>query len=485
MSFNISLTAILNELFIINIFLAILLVFFERRNPRNTLTWLMVLLFIPIAGFILYLFLGQDLRKRKLFNLKSEDEAKIIRDNYRQQALLETDSCQFNDPRCHQYTDMIRLHLLSSSSIFTQDNYVEIYNEGHAKFAALLESLNNAKNFILMEYYIIRNDSLGKKVVQILTAKAKEGVEVRLLYDGMGCIRLPQKFFQPLLEAGGQTAVFFPPFIPYINFRLNYRNHRKICVIDGEEAFLGGFNIGNEYLGLSKKFGFWRDLHLKIKGSAVNSLTLRFLLDWRFASKEDVSFEKFFAPKKSCPQGGKAIQIVSSGPDSKWRSIKTGYLKIIASARKHIYIETPYFIPDESIFNALVIASLSGVDVRIIIPNKPDHLFVYWASLSYCGELLEAGIRFFTYKKGFIHSKMITADGFVSSVGTANLDIRSFKINFEVNSFLYSSEIAQQLEEIFMQDMLDSTEITLERYRKRSMLVKTKESVSRLLSPLL
>jgi len=300
----------------------------------------------------------------------------------------------------------------------------------------------------------------------------------------MGGRRFSKRAIGQLREAGGEVAIFFPPFVPWLSIRINYRNHRKICIIDGREAYVGGFNIGDEYLGLSKKFGNWRDTHIRIEGSAVSSLQWRFFLDWRFATKEEI---------KSCHshlhQPGKekhvGIQIVSSGPDSKWPSVKDGYMKMITDARERVYIETPYFIPDDSIFETLRLAGLSGVDVRVMIPNKPDHLFVYWASMSYIGELLKAGVRFFTYENGFLHSKVLIADDFISSVGTANLDIRSFKLNFEVNAFIYDEGVNLRLSEKFLNDLNFCKEITLEEYKNRSRMVKIKESVSRLLSPIL
>jgi cardiolipin synthase len=309
-------------------------------------------------------------------------------------------------------------------------------------------------------------------------------VEVKLLYDGMGCMHLPRKFFRPLLDAGGKVASFFPPLLPYINLRINYRNHRKICLIDGEEGFVGGYNIGDEYLGISKEFGFWRDTHIRIKGSALDELELRFLLDWRYASHDNFIAAAQYFPTRS-EQGKSGVQIVSSGPDSKWSAIKNGYIKMISSARSNIYLQTPYFVPDDSILEALKIAALSGIDVRLIIPGKPDHYLVHWASLSYVGELLEAGVRCYTYNRGFIHSKLIVIDGLVSTVGTANLDIRSFELNFEVNAFIYDEKLSQDIEASFIKDLDDCTEITIEGYLSRSLSVRIKEAFCRLLSPLL
>jgi cardiolipin synthase len=475
--------AILKVLTFLNLIFALLIIFFERRNPSATWAWLMVLILIPGIGFILYLLLGQDLSRRKMFSLKTEE------DRFHKKLLIQgkqisEDTMEFHDKEMIKYKDMVYMHLVNSQSIFTQDNNVEIYTDGHDKFDALLKSIEKAQHHIHIIYYIIKNDKIGNKIINALTKKASEGIEVRLLYDAMGCRRLPRHFFNKLKNAGGKVACFFPSLLPLINIRLNYRNHRKIVVVDGREAFVGGFNIGDEYLGKDKRFGYWRDTHIKIIGSAVGSLQQRFLLDWRYASQEKITFDKDYFPQVSF-NGKIGIQIVSSGPDSEWEQIKNGYLKMIQSAKRNIYIQTPYFIPDESILEALKIASLSGVDVRIMIPSKPDHPFVYWASLSYIGELLKTGVRSYTYDKGFIHSKVMVVDGNISSVGTANMDVRSFKLNFEVNAFIYDNNVSKALEDIFEEDIHDCTEITKTLYAKRSLYIKFKESISRLLSPVL
>jgi cardiolipin synthase len=475
---------VMDYVFLINIIFAVLVIFFERRNPTATLTWLLVLLFMPILGFILYVFLGQDLRKKKLFYLKKEEGRELLPLVEKQDRFLREDRIVFNNPRIKEYKDIIFLHLKIDKALYTQDNSVQIFNNGDQVFAALMESIRKARYFIHIEYYIIRNDSLGKAVIELLSEKAREGVEVKFLYDGMGCMRLPRKFFAPLIRAGGETASFFPPLLPYINLRVNYRNHRKICIIDGEEGYIGGFNIGDEYRGLSNYFGFWRDTHLCIRGSAIDGLELRFILDWRHAAKDDsVASERYFPTRVK--EGKTGIQIVSSGPDARWKSVKNGYLKMINKARKSIYIHTPYFVPDDSLLEALKLAALSGVDVRIIIPRKIDHIFIHWASLSYIGELLEAGAKPYYYDNGFLHSKMIVIDRLVSSVGTANFDIRSFQLNFEVNAFIYDEKIGQELHETFLRDLEECTEISIDCYSKRSILVRVRESFSRLLSPIL
>lgn len=469
----------------INIIFAILLVFFERRNPTTTWLWLMVLTFLPGVGFLLYLFLGQDLSKKRVFKTKEAEDYCFKDLATIQEEEIHNDEYIYIDPNYIEYENLIKMHLISSEAFFTQDNSVEIYFEGNKKFKALLESIDGAKKYIHIEYYILKSDGLGKRVIDALCKKAEEGIEVKLLYDGMGGRKLSKKDIGKLKEFGVEVAVFLPPFVPFLSLRINYRNHRKICIVDGREAFVGGFNIGDEYIGLSKKFGYWRDTHLKITGSAISSLQWRFLMDWRFATDgEEIGICQTYLVDEDST-GSTGIQIVSSGPDSKWPSIKDGYLKMMSNAREKVFIETPYFIPDDSILEALRLAGLSGLDVRVMIPCKPDHLFVYWASMSYIGELLQAGVKFYTYEKGFLHSKVVLMDDFVSSVGTANLDIRSFQLNFEVNAFIYDETINLKLTDKFLNDLQYCKEITLEEYNKRSRIVKIKESFSRLLSPIL
>lgn len=475
---------IVTFIYIINIFLAILVILFEKRDPTSTWTWIMIMFFIPIFGFILYLFLGQDLRKQKFFHYKKEEEDIVLSTIQAQHTILNNDYLVKNNQFLSQYRDFIHLNLTTDNAIFTHNNDVKILNNGEEKFPKLIESLKKATKFIHIQYYIFRDDDIGNKIIDILVDKAKNGIDVKVLYDGMGCIWLPKKFFNRLIDVGGKVVCFFPPFIPYINLRLNYRNHRKICVVDGIEGFIGGLNIGDEYLGKNASFGFWRDIHLYIKGSAVTTLDTRFLLDWRFASGEDLSMGKNYLPKNSYI-GHKPIQIISSGPDSQWGAIRNAYLKMISRAEKSIYIETPYLIPDDSILTALKLAALSGIDVKIIIPCKPDHMFVYWATKSYAWELMEAGVHCYTYNDGFIHSKIIAIDSKLCSVGTANLDMRSFKLNFEVNAMIYDKETTKELETIFLQDIEKSTHLTNDHFKRRPFIIKVKEAISRLLSPML
>jgi cardiolipin synthase len=337
-----------------------------------------------------------------------------------------------------------------------------------------------------MEYFIIKNDFIGRKLIETLVEKAKDGVEIRLLIDAMGGRQLSYSSacIKKLVAVGGRVAFFFPPRFKYLNMKLNYRNHRKIVVIDGEVGYIGGFNIGKEYLGLKKKFGAWRDMHLRIMGSSVQDINARFLMDWRFASQEKIVLSEAYY-SKVIQAGTTGIQIVSCGPDEGKAQIKRGYMKMITSARKNIYIQTPYFVPDSSILDSLKMAAQSGVAVKIMIPCMPDHMFVYWATYSYVGELIKSGVRVFIYDKGFLHAKTIVVDGQVASIGSANFDMRSFKLNFEANAFIYDEAEAHKIEENFKNDMADCHELTKEIYYNRGIVIKFKESISRLLSDLL
>lgn len=475
----------ITTIIILNIFLAIILIFLERRDASSTWAWLMVLFFIPVFGFIVYLLLGRQLRRKHLFRWEGRDKIGIDKLIDYQIDAIDKGTFEFKLDDALHYKDLINMHLRNNHAVLTQDNDVQIYNDGAIKFAALLEDLENAKDHIHIQYYIFRLDGLGSRIHEVLIRKARQGVKVRLLFDDMGSRGVRKRHFQELMKLGGEVETFFPSIFPLVNPRLNYRNHRKIVVIDGRIGYIGGFNVGDEYLGLDRKFGYWRDTHLRLEGSSLHPLQTRFILDWNQAStNQDIEYSDRYFPAIPL-KGSVGLQIVSSGPDSEWEQIKNGYLKLMTMAKKFIYIQTPYFIPDSSFMDTLRIACLSGIDVRIMIPNKPDHMFVYWATYSYVGQLIKAGAKVYIYDNGFLHAKMIVVDNEASTVGTANIDVRSFKLNFEVNAFIYDRETSHHLAELFEQDMLLSTELTWELYEQRSRLIKLKESFSRLLSPIL
>lgn len=473
---------------IINVSLAGLMVFFERRNPASTWAWLLVLFFIPILGFLIYLIFGKNGKKEKMFREKEEYDQRVyfkylLRNRHSAEKIQRQKEVIENKGRLVEadyLTDLAYLHL-NSGNWMTFNNQVTAYGTGKEKFEALVQDIRAAKHFIHLEYYIWRGDQLGTRLVEELAKKAAEGVEVRLLYDGMGNAALPKNFFAPIHNAGGYTAAFLPPFM----VRLNYRNHRKLCIIDGKAGYIGGFNVGDEYLGIVKRYGPWRDMHLRFVGDAVDQMQIRFIMDWNFTAKTGkVQLEETYFPERE-QWDGIETQIVSSGPDTQWKNIRNGYFKMMNEAEDHIYLTTPYFVPDDGIFEALRVAALSGIDVRIIIPGNPDHISVYWASMSYLGELLETGVRCYQYEKGFIHSKTLFIDGLVASVGTANMDIRSFDLNFEVNAFMFNAGITQQLEQEFLKDLESCVEITKEWYYRRRWWFKLKEAMARLISPML
>lgn len=420
-----------------------------------------------------------------MFKLKKEEDERL-----KDRMVESTDFLQYTEKfesSIIEHRDMIYSLANLNTSPYTTNNKVSIYTDGKELFDEIKNQLKKAKKYIHIEFYIFKDDELGKEILDILIDKLAEGVEVRLLYDTVGSRLFSKKGIDRIKKAGGKVGAFFPSFLRIINLNLNFRNHRKIVVIDGNVGFVGGFNVGDEYLGKDPKFGYWRDTHTKIVGSAVNDLNLRFMMDWRYTTREDINFTKYLNEDINPYNGNVGIQIINSGPDlSEIDEIKYGYLKMIQKARRYLYIQSPYLILNSSLLDAIKIACLSGVDVRIMIPSKPDHPFVYWASYSYAGELLKFGAKIYTYDKdAFLHAKTVVIDDSICSIGTANMDIRSFELNFEVNSFIYSSDIATKQKEIFENDIEKCLQVTREIYENRSRIIKFKESISRLLSPVL
>lgn len=475
------LTFIVDHAFSINILLAITIVFFERRDPKTIWTWLLVLYFIPVLGFLLYLLIGQDMRKSKMFKNKELED--VVQSAVLKQEQKVKNKRIFNDDgKLFRYHDLVMYNLAAAKSVYTDDNDVEIYTDGKEYFAHLYEAISTAKEFIHIQSYIIKNDELWQALEKLLYKKVKEGVQVRILYDSMGCRKMGKQDWERIQRKGIQVGEFFPAFFKRLHLRINYRNHRKIIVIDGTSAYVGGFNIGREYLGLDKKFGYWRDTHLRISGSAAVSLHVRFILDWNYATKQNL-FENENLVHEFVPgQGKEGVQIISSGPDTQNQEIRDNYQKLIGKARDHVYIQTPYLVPDEIIVNEIKMAAYSGIDVKIMIPCKPDHPLVYWATYSYVGELIDAGVKCYTYDNGFLHAKGVMSDGLVCSYGTANMDVRSFALNFEVNATIYSQKTTSKLEKIFEEDLEYCTEITPEVYAKRSLAIRIKEQFSRMFS---
>lgn len=474
----------MNNILWINILLSIVIVFFQRREPSSVWAWLLVLNCIPIVGFFLYLLLGQDMHKNHMFRVKGiEDEINLA--IKAQTDTFEHEQFSFKNKKLNSFLDLV-LHNVKYGAFFSDNNSVDIITDGNKKFEQLLADINAATKYIHIQYYIIKPGEPFDRILEALKQKASEGVEVRLLVDAMGGRFMSKRYIKKIKSYGIKVGIFFPAFLGKFQLRVNYRNHRKLVIIDGKYSYVGGFNIGSEYIGLDPKFGYWRDTHLRVQGNAIHELQARFALDWNYATKENLLINEKYFEATSPTNGNVPMQIISSGPDSKKPLIRDNYLRLLSKAKKSIYIQTPYFVPDDTFLDTLKIVAESGVDVRIMIPCKPDHPFVYWATYSFIGDMLASGVKCYTYDNGFLHAKGIMIDGLVSSYGSANMDCRSFKLNFEVNAVIYDADITSHLEDIFLTDLKEHcTEITPYRYNQRSLLIKFKEQISRLLTPVL
>ncbi|HEX6922751.1 MAG TPA: cardiolipin synthase [Bacillales bacterium] len=475
-------TGTLNVGFTIIVFLIAIVIFLENRDPSKTITWLVVLTIFPAVGFIFYMIFGQSYRKRRLFQKKAFLDDETFAEMERAYPLKKEQMETMGD---HQQLMFRLAHKLGKSPIsFSTDS--RILTNGQETYDSIFEAIRGAKNHIHLEYYIVRDDGIGRQFKELLIEKANEGVEIRFLYDAVGSWLLPKRYRKELREAGVEMVSFFPVKLPFLNHKINFRNHRKIVVVDGDIGFIGGLNIGDEYMGKGKNgFDFWRDTHLWVKGEAVRSLQLLFLQDWYYMTGDSLYLPEYLSPKIVDEDNLGGVQMMASGPDGEWESIKSLFFSMIVSAKKSIWIASPYFIPDADILSALRIAALSGIDVRILVPDRPDKRIVFYASRSYFPELLEVGVKIYEYEEGFMHSKLIVVDGELASIGTANMDMRSFHLNFEVNAFLYRTKSTNELVLDFEEDFRHSRQLALESFRKRSILSRVVESTSRLLSPLL
>lgn len=467
--------------YLINIIIALTIALMEKRDISAAWAWLFVMLLLPGIGFIIYLFFGWKLNQRQIFDLKAQkrlgisDMAEYQKRNPKNKPTLDT----------NLENDLVQMFLNTDNAILTTKNDLKIFTDGHEKFNSLFEDLKKAKHHINIEYFTIYDGQLGKKLRKILVQKAREGVQVRVLYDLFGSKGSKQKFFKELIQAGGEVTPFMKSKLGYYSFRINFRNHRKIVVIDGSVGYIGGFNIGDQYLGRNKRFGNWRDTHLRLEGSVVLQLQSRFFMDWNASAKrQKVQFSLDYFPQSNV-QNNIPMQIVSSGPENDVQKIKQGYIKMIMGAKHSIWIETPYFIPDDALMEALLIAIRSGIEVRIVIPQMPDHPFVYRATEYYVQQLLKAGARIYSYQNGFMHAKTIVVDNMITSVGSANWDIRSFKLNFEANAFMYDPKVAEQIIATIKNDLKDARELDEEYFKQQSSWKKFRQLASRLISPIL
>ncbi len=467
---------LLTIIYIVNLVLLLTMLFLERGDPHRIMLWLVIMVVFPVLGFVLYLIFGQTFYSNFAFRPKKVGDVDVER-------IVESSKSAIEEDAAEGFKDAATARGVAVSGAFnySRDNEVQLFTDGNDKFAALIEDLKSAKKFIHMEYYIIRKDELGDEIVRILTEKAAEGVEVRLLSDGIGYNTSPSAT-KALKEAGGQVKLFHSTAAVLLSPKKNNRNHRKIAVIDGRVGYIGGFNIGVEYLGKGP-MGHWRDGALRITGSAIDALATRFLADWRYASGEDLFDGDYYADDSVRGKGDARAQIVSGGPDmGDTNGIAFQYLMMIEAAEKSVYIYTPYLAPNRACMSALRSAAMRGVDVRVIIPDIGDHPFVYWCNRRCAAELMRDGVRVFEYNDGFVHCKNVVVDGRICSVGSANFDDRSMVLNFEVNAMVYSEKLGSEMDASFMRDLETSTEYTLEKYENRTLVQRIKTIASWLVS---
>ncbi len=482
---------ILITIFILNFIFLFTMVMAERKQPNTILSWFVVLTFLPVIGFVLYLLFGGglSLRTRRLINRRKRYTSDYYKFVSWQRVNFKALKAQ-NEKYDYAY-DLINFIKSDDNCAFTTDNKVEVFTSGEEKIEHLKQDLKNAKSSINIEYYIFADDKVGKEIMNILLEKAKSGVKVKLIYDSVGCLGTPRRFFRKLKRYGGEVAEFFPPFIGIrlINLKINYRNHRKIVVIDGKIAYTGGINIRDDHMGMVKKVSPWRDTHIRIEGRAVWDLQNVFFNDFRCVKKERLDAKKlveegYFVQDSLMSKGDVGVQIITCGPESNDRNIEDAYIKMINLAKKRVYIQTPYFIPDETFIKAVILAKKSGVDVKIMIPKKPDKKFVYYVTLSYIKRLLDVGVDVYLYK-GFIHSKTILVDDLAVAIGTCNMDNRSFALNFEISAVLYGKDFVNKNKKIFCQDMENSELFTTQTYKRRFLSSKFAQAILRLFSPLM
>ena len=477
----ISVEIIVILIYLVNILLLVLMLWMEREDPRDFMMWMVVILFIPLFGFICYLIFGQTYYARKVFSIKGLSDETLLKFAENEMSML-SDLEEEHPELKDQITFAKYIHNCGGKS-FTSGNKVDLIIDGNEYFDKLFEDIRNAKEYIFAEYFIIKNDDMGNKFIDLLIEKVKEGVEVKVLTDALGSKDGPKKGFNNFRKAGGKIVLFHHPLNLLLNPKKNNRNHRKIVAIDGKVAYVGGYNVGDGYIGKGR-FGDWRDTAVRIVGNGYMGCGLRFIADWNYASKDKIEdIAKYFdlAPT----DGDVYMQIVSGGPDvSLDNPIKLQYEGLIQYAKERLYIHTPYLILDDTLTDMLRTASMRGVDVKIIIPEKPDHMLVEWNNRYSANQLMKHGTEVYMYQNGFMHSKAIVIDGKIASIGSANFDDRSLRLNFETNIQLYSDRICKELEDAFLKDLERSRPYSCEEYNNKTFYQKIKVILSRLLSSL-
>lgn len=461
-------------LYCVTILGLVLVIITENRNPLKTIPWVIVLLLAPGAGLLFYFIFGQDNRKQRIISRRTYK--RIMKRP--QGGKLPQDACIVPEP----YKPLSTLLTNSNQSSLLYGSEITVYTKGADKFRDLLEEIEKATHHIHIQYYIICDDEIGNRVKALLIKKARQGVEVRVLYDDVGCWNVKSRFFKEMKEAGIEVYAFLKVAFPLLTSKVNYRNHRKIVVIDGEVGFMGGMNIADRY-DKGTTWGIWRDTHFKIIGKGVHGLQSAFLIDWYVVSKKLLNDRIYYPATPTYSDN--IMQIATSGPVGQWRTLLQATIFTIANAKKYIFIQTPYFLPTEGLNQALQTAALGGVDIRLMLPKRSDTRSANMASHSFIDEMVKAGVKVYFYKPGFLHSKLVVTDDALTSIGSANMDFRSFEHNFEINAFIYQEEFALQMKRLFLHDMHHCERLIPSRWLKRPLKQRIVESFMRLFSPLL
>lgn len=474
---------ILAILYLVTVFTISLMIVFENRNPLKTHSWLLVIILVPVAGILLYVFFGRNYRKQKIYSRKSISDSEILSDFVARQVVSLPTVIAGESDDIQSKSHLMRLLLNNNRSVLTVDNTVKLLKNGKETFPAMREAIAGAHNFIHLEFYRLEPDTLGTEFKDLLKQKAAEGVRVRVIYDDVGSWNIGKSYLRDMRASGVSIFPFMPVRFPSFSSKVNYRNHRKILVVDGIVGFVGGLNIADKYLNGLPDIGPWKDTHLELKGESVAALNGIFLADWDFVSGKPVpDMEPLLKYSKT---GNRClVQVASSGPDTDWATILQVYFAAIATAKRSIYLTSPYFSPDESLLTALKTAALSGIDIRIIFPKTSDSIIANWNTRSYISELLEAGVRIYLFNEGFIHSKYLLVDGVFASVGSPNVDIRSFDLDFEVTALIYDRNFASELNTLFFEDLKGCREVVLSDWEKRNRKERYKESLARIFGPL-
>lgn len=455
----------------------ILTVLMDNRQPAKTMAWVLVLLFVPVVGIVLYFFFGQNVRKMRFISQRSLDQLT------RRSMLEFVEQRELRLP--DEYRTQIRLFANQNMSLPFKDNEADIYTSGYDFFPALLRAIAEAKHHIHLEVYIFADDALGRLVADALIARSKAGVEVRLIYDDVGSWRVKKSFFERMRNAGIDVHAFMPVKFPAFTSKVNYRNHRKLCVIDGTVGFIGGMNIALRYVKGTPRQP-WRDTHLCVRGGAVYALQCSFLVDWYFVDRTLITNRRYYPPVPWRINNDCIAQVVTGSPVAQWPDMMQGYVRVLLEAQQYVYIATPYFLPTEPILFAMRTAALAGVDVRLMLPRHSDSRLLEWASISYVMETLEAGVKVLLYTAGFNHSKLLICDDSLCTCGSANVDFRSFENNFEANIFFYDRTMALRMKQVFLDDEAHCTTIdNVRELTHRPFRLRLWESVVRLISPLL